>query len=177
MAKGSVTGNERVVDDHAVPAVPFALILMTALLLRRYMRSVADFLAASRCAGRYLISTAMAETGASVMVMIVALEVFSRVGWSLKYWEAFTGIILFFMGLLGIVSYRFRQTRALTFHQFFEIRYSRRFRVFAQQLLVGIYSAGVHHIHLYDDPNGEPEASFPLPVLRLNPLTGTSSNN
>ena len=40
----------------------------------------------------------------------------------------------------------------------------------------GIYSAGLHHIHLYDDPNGEPEASFPLPVLRLNPLTGTALN-
>ena len=51
-----------------------------------------------------------------------------------------------------------------------------KFRVFAQQLVVGIYSAGLHHIHLYDDVNGEPEASFPLPVLRLNPLTGPSSN-
>jgi hypothetical protein len=51
-----------------------------------------------------------------------------------------------------------------------------KFRVFAQQLLVGIYSAGVHRIGLYEDPNGEPEASFPLPVLRLNPLTGPSSN-
>jgi hypothetical protein len=52
-----------------------------------------------------------------------------------------------------------------------------KFRVFAHQLVAGIYSAGVHHIHLYDDPNGEPEASFPLPVLRLNPLTGRAANN
>lgn len=51
-----------------------------------------------------------------------------------------------------------------------------KFRVFAQHLLVGIYSAGLHHIHLYDDPNGEPEASFPLPVLKMNPLTGTALN-
>lgn len=51
-----------------------------------------------------------------------------------------------------------------------------KFRVFAQQLLVGVYSAGVHRISLHDDPNGEPEASFPLPVLRLNPLLGPSSN-
>jgi hypothetical protein len=51
-----------------------------------------------------------------------------------------------------------------------------KFRVFAQHLLVAVYSAGLHHIALYDDPNGEPEASFPLPVLWLNPLTGTSAN-
>lgn len=131
--------------DWFVIAVPFALILVTALFLRRYMRSVADFLAASRCAGRYLISTAMAETGASVMIMIVGLEVFSRVGWSLRFWEGFTWIILFFMGLLGIVSYRFRQTRALTFHQFFEIRYSKRIRVFGSFLhaFSGLLSFGV----------------------------------
>jgi hypothetical protein len=52
-----------------------------------------------------------------------------------------------------------------------------KFRVFAQQLLVGVYSAGLHHIGLYADPNGEPEASFPLPVLRLNPLMGTPATN
>ena len=131
--------------DLMVMAIPLGLVLAVSLFMRRYMRSVADFLAASRCAGRYLISTAMAETGASVMIMIVALEVFSRVGWSLKYWEAFTGIILFFMGLLGIVSYRFRQTRALTFHQFFEIRYSKGVRVFGSFLhaFSGLLSFGV----------------------------------
>lgn len=51
-----------------------------------------------------------------------------------------------------------------------------KFRVFAQQLLMGVYSAGVHQIALYEDPNGEPEAAFPLPILRMNPLTGTGVN-
>lgn len=51
-----------------------------------------------------------------------------------------------------------------------------KFRVFAQQLLMGVYSAGVHQIALYEDPNGEPEAAFPLPILRMNPLTGAGIN-
>lgn len=52
-----------------------------------------------------------------------------------------------------------------------------KYRVFAQRLLVGIYSPGLHHIGLYDDANGEPEALFPLQVFRLNPLTGPPASN
>ena len=131
--------------DIAIIAIPLGIVLFVSIYLQRYMKSVADFLAASRCAGRYLICTAGAETGASVMAMIIALETFSRVGWSLTFWESFTGVLFFFLGLLGIVGYRFRQTRALTFHQFFEVRYSKGVRMYASFLnaFSGCLSFGV----------------------------------
>jgi SSS family solute:Na+ symporter len=131
--------------DLAAIIVPFGVVLWVALALRRYMRSVADFLAASRCAGRYLICTAIGETGSSVMVMLTMLEVFSKTGFSLRFWEGFSGVILFFFGLLGLVVYRFRETRALTFHQFFEMRYSKGVRVLACFLHVfsGLFNFGV----------------------------------
>jgi hypothetical protein len=48
-----------------------------------------------------------------------------------------------------------------------------KFRVFAHQLPITAYSAGVYTVGLYEDPeDDEPEFEFPLPVLRLNPLTG-----
>lgn len=48
-----------------------------------------------------------------------------------------------------------------------------KFRVFAHYLPMTVYSAGVHTIGLYENPDDiEPEFAFPLPVLRLNPLTG-----
>ena len=130
--------------DLIVIAIPFAVIILVAVVMRRYMRSVADFLAANRCAGRYLIQTAMAAAP-SVMGMIVALEVFSKVGWSLEFWNSFTAIIWFFLGLLGLVSYRYRETRSLTFHQFFEVRYSKGVRIFASFLHVfsGVLTFGI----------------------------------
>ena len=131
--------------DYAIIAVPLGIVLLASLYLRRYMTSVVDFLAANRCAGRYLIATAGAETSATVMSMIVGLEVFSRVGWSLEFWQSFVNLLFFFISMLGLVGYRFRQTRALTFHEFFEIRYSRSTRVFASFLYAtsGVLAFGI----------------------------------
>jgi hypothetical protein len=52
-----------------------------------------------------------------------------------------------------------------------------KFRVFAHQLPMTVYSTGVHIIGLYEHPDDEdPEFEFPLPVLRLNPLIGGPSD-
>lgn len=52
------------------------------------------------------------------------------------------GIIV---ALSGFVTYRFRQTRAMTLAQFFELRYSRKFRLFAGMLgfFAGIMNFGI----------------------------------
>ncbi|AMO63037.1 Uncharacterised protein [Mycolicibacterium phlei] len=48
-----------------------------------------------------------------------------------------------------------------------------KFRVFAHHLPMTAYGPGVYTIGLYEDPEGgEPEFEFPLPILRVNPLTG-----
>ncbi len=131
--------------DLWVLGLPFLIIVAVTHYLRRYTRSVADFLAASRCAGRYVICTAIAETGSTVMGVMVGLEIFSRTGFSLGYWQHFGSIVSFVFGLLGLIIYRYRETRALTFHQFFEMRYSKGLRVFASFLNVfsGIFNFGI----------------------------------
>ena len=131
--------------DLIVIAVPLVLVFGVSAYLQRYMRSVADFLAANRSAGRYLICTSMDAGGSSVMTLLVAMEVFSHVGFSLTFWQKLTEVFFFVLGILGLVSYRFRETRVLTFHQFFEVRYSKGIRVFASFLNVfsGVFNFGV----------------------------------
>ena len=52
-----------------------------------------------------------------------------------------------------------------------------KFRVFAHHLPLTVYTAGVHTVGLYEHPDAEEaEFAFPLPVLRLNPLTGIPTN-
>ena len=55
------------------------------------------------------------------------------------------GVVLLGITVSGWVIYRFRQTRALTVAQFFEIRYSRRFRIFAGLLafISGLVNFGI----------------------------------
>ncbi|MGB8352481.1 MAG: hypothetical protein WCD79_01195 [Chthoniobacteraceae bacterium] len=124
--------------DFVMIGIPLVAVMTVALTLRRYMKSVADFLAASRCAGRYIIGTSIGQLGSSAMALVLFMESFSRTGFSIKFWEIFVSVIFFIFTLFGLVTYRFRETRCLTFHQFFEVRYSKGMRVFSS--FINIFS-------------------------------------
>jgi SSS family solute:Na+ symporter len=117
--------------DIAIIAFPIVLAFLVTLHMRRFTRSVTDFLAAGRSAGRYLICTAQMEMGITAIGVVEGMETFSQTGFSLRIWQSFTGFFMFLMAMSGLISYRFRETRSLTFHQFFEVRYSKGVRVFA----------------------------------------------
>ena len=53
------------------------------------------------------------------------------------FWGLMEGPAMIIIALSGWVIYRYRQTRAMTLAQFFEMRYSRRFRVFAGLVAFG----------------------------------------
>ena len=112
---------------------------------KRYMRSVADFLSAGRTGGRYMISMSQGMSALGSITIVGMWEMNYVAGFSLRWWEFTMGVVLLGITVSGWVLYRFRQTRALTMAQFFEIRYSRRFRMFAGVLafLSGIVNFGI----------------------------------
>ena len=117
--------------DGVIIGVPLVVIVVMACRLRRYAQSVADFLAAGRVAGRYLISNAR---GAAQFGAITAVAFFEKIyhsGFAITWWEAIQAPALLLLAMTGFVTYRYRETRVLTLAQFFEVRYSKRFRVFA----------------------------------------------
>ncbi|MBR7127295.1 MAG: sodium:solute symporter [Lentisphaeria bacterium] len=113
------------------------LILGTILLLlilftvhsRQYVRSVADFIAANRVGRRFLLSIATGFGGAISLIAIWEMT-YSR-GFPPQWWTIMSMPVGLLLALTGFIFYRFRQTRCLTMAQFFEIRYSRRFRYFS----------------------------------------------
>lgn len=109
----------------------FVFLASLAYRSRKYTRSVADFLSANRCAGRYLLGTAEGAAGLGAISIIALFEKGYSTGFAPNYWNAISIPIGLFITLSGWVIYRFRETRAMTMAQFFEIRYSRRFRIFA----------------------------------------------
>ncbi len=114
-------------------------------LSRRRMRSVADFLAAGRSAGRYLLSVAGGISGLGAITIVGLLEMNYVAGFSMSWWGLTMGVFVLLMTVSGWVTYRFRQSRCLTLAEFFERRYSKSFRVFAGLVafLSGIINFGI----------------------------------
>jgi len=123
-----------------------ALLLAAALYTSRFTRSVSAFLAAERSGGRYLIAMAYAMAGTGVISLVYWFEIYYEAGFSAYWWSSLTEPALIVIALSGWIVYRFRQTRAMTLAQFFEMRYSRNFRVFAGLVafLSGLINFGIY---------------------------------
>src|SRR3954452_16306423 len=131
--------------DWILIVLPLALILAIALYTRRFMKSVADYLAGGRCAGRYLIANAFGESASGVANTMSKWEIALVAGFTVAFWDTLSIPIKLFVAATGFVVYRYRQTRALTLAQFLEMRYSRRFRLFMGILafIAGVLNYGI----------------------------------
>ncbi len=131
--------------DVGIILLIVAIIGGFALHTRRYTRSVADFLSANRCAGRYLLTIASGMSGIGAISIVALWEQFHQAGFTAVFWGQMLAPIGMLMALSGWIIYRYRETRALTLAQFLEMRYSRRFRVFAGSLcwLSGVLNYGI----------------------------------
>ena len=117
--------------DWSIVVGLIVFITYTAVTTKKRTKSVADFLAANRCAGRYLLGIAHHTSRMGAVSVIAGFEVFMRSGFTQYFWGHVAIPIGILVTLSGFVVYRYRATRAMTLGQFFEMRYSRRFRIFA----------------------------------------------
>ena len=117
--------------DWAIVLGLLVFLIVMAGYTRRYSRSVVNFLAAGRCAGRYLIAVAEGVAGWGAISAVAAFEMYYKAGFSIQWWFFITLMAYIVISMSGWMTYRFRQTRCLTIAQYLEKRYSKRFRIFA----------------------------------------------
>jgi len=131
--------------DWGIVAAVLTFIIGVVIVSKPLMRSVSDFLAAGRTGGRYLISLSQGTASLGAITIVGMLEMNYIAGFNMRWWEMAMAVVVVGISVSGWVLYRFRQTRALTMAQFFEIRYSRNFRIFAGTLafLSGIINFGI----------------------------------
>ena len=122
--------------DWVITCVPIMVVMIIGWRTHRYMTGVADFLTAGRVAGRYVVSVAGGEAAMGLVSLVALFEVYYNSGFAFQFWHGISAPIGLFLGLSGYCVYRFRETRAMTMGQFFEMRYSRKFRIFAAMLQV-----------------------------------------
>ena len=136
------------------------------------MKSVTDFLSAGRTAGRYLLSVSSGIAGLGAISVVMYLEMGFVSGFSLAWWGLSQGIIILILTMSGWVIYRFRSTRCLTLAQFFEKRYSRRFRIFTGIIafVAGIINFGIFPAvgaQFFINYCGLPDSFLGLPVYPM----------
>ena len=131
--------------DWTIVAASIVLIRLVSWSTRSLMRGVADFLSANRLAGRYLLTISGEMANFGVISLVAGWQAFTSAGFPTLWWGLMSAPLGVLFALTGWVFYRLRETRALTVGQFLEMRYSRRFRIFAGTLcwISGIINFGI----------------------------------
>ena len=131
--------------DWIIVIIVLGGMIYSVSMTKGLMKSVSDFLSAGRTAGRYVISISSGVAGLGAISIVMFLEMGYVAGFSLSWWGLSQGIILLAITMSGWVIYRFRMTRSLTLAQFFEKRYSRKFRIFAGMVafFAGLINFGI----------------------------------
>ncbi len=136
--------NFSTVDWVIVGAMLAGLVVM-ALVSNRHTKSVADYLAAGRAAGRYMMTMASGMVWIGAINVVAMFELYHSAGFTAMWWVMLTTPFALYLNITGFGVYRFRETRALTIAQFLETRYSRAARVMAGVLawVAGLINFGL----------------------------------
>ncbi len=157
--------------------IPMVCVVAVALYSRRFIRSVSDYIAAGRVAGRYVLTVAAGMEGVLGVISLVAMcEVNYQTGFALNFWNNVLLPVGLVLSLTGFCAYRFRETKALSMGQFLEMRYNRRLRIFAMVLrsfseilanTIGPAVAARFFIYLLGLPTEISLAGFAVPTFVL----------
>jgi SSS family solute:Na+ symporter len=131
--------------DWILVAGALLLVIWIGCFTQKYMRGVADFMSAGRVARRFLLAVSKGEQSAGAVVFVGAFEVINHSGLAISWWRWLPAPILLVVSIFGFVTYRYRETRVMTLGQFYEIRYSRKLRLFTGFLgfFAGLLNFGI----------------------------------
>ncbi len=131
--------------DWMLVFLPILLIVYVGFKTQKYVKDLSDFLAAGRVAGRYVLAVSNGQAVYGLISLVALFEFYYSSGFGVSYWNIIATSITTVFLLKGFIIYRFRETRAMTLSQFFEIRYSRKFRLATGvlQSIAGIVNYGL----------------------------------
>lgn len=87
--------------DWSIVVIPIILLGCVAIYSHKYTRSIADYLACGRVAGRYIISVGDMAAGLSVITLVAGVEQHYQAGYSVGFWYALVLPVSMFIALSG----------------------------------------------------------------------------
>ncbi|MBT3192238.1 MAG: sodium:solute symporter [Verrucomicrobia bacterium] len=128
-----------------IVGVMLAVLVVMALISNRYTKSVADYLAAGRVGGRYMMTMASGMVWIGAINIVAMFELYHTAGFTAMWWVLLTTPLTLYINISGWGVYRLRETRALTTAQYLETRYGKGIRVLSGALawLTGMINFGI----------------------------------
>ncbi len=117
--------------DWLIVCIPLLIVAVIGIRIQKYVKGVSDFLSAGRVAGRYVVAVANGEAAMGLISLVAMFEAYYNSGLAYGFWGAIAAPLGIIILLTGFCTYRYRETRAMTMGQFFEMRYNRGFRICA----------------------------------------------
>ncbi|MBT7702560.1 MAG: sodium:solute symporter, partial [Verrucomicrobia bacterium] len=108
--------------DWMIVGVMLAVLVVMALISNRYTKSVADYLAAGRVGGRYMMTMASGMVWIGAINIVAMFELYHTAGFTAMWWVLLTTPLTLYINISGWGVYRLRETRALTTAQYLETR-------------------------------------------------------
>jgi SSS family solute:Na+ symporter len=131
--------------DWTIIALYVGATLAAGLYGRKFVGGIADFLVAGRELGTFIGIATLAATEIGTITFMYYAELGYRTGYASFVNGLIAGIVMIVIGRTGFIVSRLRELRLMTVPEFFEVKFSRRLRVFTGVLVAvgGILNMGV----------------------------------
>jgi SSS family solute:Na+ symporter len=123
--------------DWAIVLVYVLATLATGLYGRKFVGGIADFLVAGRELGLYIGIATLAATEIGTITFMYYAELGYKTGYAAFINGLIAGLVMIIIGRTGFIVRRLRAMKLMTVPEFFEVKFSRRLRIFTG-ILVGI---------------------------------------
>jgi len=131
--------------DWLIVVVYLVLTLATGLYGRRFVGGISDFLVAGRELGTFIGIATLAATEIGTVTFMYYAELGYKTGYASFVNGLIAGLVMIVIGRTGFIVKRLRELRLMTIPEFFELKFSRRLRVFTGILVAtgGVLNMGV----------------------------------
>jgi len=131
--------------DWLIVVVYLFLTLATGLYGRKFIGGISDFLVAGRELGTFIGIATLAATEIGTVTFMYYAELGYKTGYASFVNGLIAGLVMIFIGRTGFIVRRLRAMRLMTVPEFFEVKFSRRLRVFTGILVAtgGVLNMGV----------------------------------
>ena len=131
--------------DWGIVAAYLSISVVIGLLVRKYVRNMADFVTAGRGLGTCLGIATLTGTEMGLVTLMYSAQKGFVGGFAAFHIAVAAGVVTFFVWLTGLIVYRLRKMKVLTIPEFYERRFGRKTRILGGVVLVfgGILNMGL----------------------------------